>query len=336
MKRIIRSVAVIVAALSLFSLFSCLGHDNFIPDIFEKGKDGLGSKAVVNTSGLTYFYYSYNGSIDAGSWSFEVSEEDGAALVKYEGMRYSEYGEMTSTEDIALLKDLEKLYVDNNICQWEGYSKYNPNVLDGDGFSLDLKFADEKGMSASGSNTFPDGYGDFSREMHEIIDPVIDKILEARRQELVEKGVGGKMTSLLAVFKQQGDSGFDSYEFMLYDSSVRDSNFDVTIHSNSGDYIEPGDYRYYSAVSDEAIDFDAVAALVEKYNLITWYDYDVAAEDYSNSEWFQIDFCFEDGHISAMGTEHPENYDEFRNEFLELMMSMIKNAEENHGLKLYE
>lgn len=65
--------------------------------------------------------------------------------------------------------------------------------------------------------------------------------------------------------------------------------------------------------------------MVEKYKLVNWYDYDVEAEDYSNSEWFQIDI-FDDGkYLRACGTEKPENYDEFRKEFLSYMSEFTES-----------
>lgn len=334
-KKIVRSVALIVAAFSLFGLCSCFGHDGEI-DFGEKGNDGLGEKAVANTSGITSFRYSYNGSIGADSYSVTVKKDGDAAIVTFEGMQYDAYGEMTSSEDVSLLAELEKMYNDCKLYQWEGYDKYNPMVLDGDGFSLSIGFADGKSMSCGGSNAYPDGYRDFSNKREEILRPIIDRIIEERKQELIAEGISGDLYCFMTNFQQQGDSGSDHYDFFITDSETRDQNFDVTIHSESGEFIEPGDYRYYCALPEEAIDFAAVQALIEKYNVISWYDWDEAAEDYNNSEWFQVSFSFEGTHISAMGTDYPENYEEFRREFISTVISIIKNAEENYGLTQYE
>jgi hypothetical protein len=79
---------------------------------------------------------------------------------------------------------------------------------------------------------------------------------------------------------------------------------------------------------DSDINWQGVAALVRKYDLVKWMDYDRAAEDYNNCEWFQIELGFEQGHISAMGTLHPDNYDNFRRDFL----TILREAVERHGL----
>ena len=61
-----------------------------------------------------------------------------------------------------------------------------------------------------------------------------------------------------------------------------------------------------------------------------WYNWDKAAEDYNNAEWFQLSFSFEEGNMNAMGTEYPENYDEFRSEVLQHIVRVIRAAEAKH------
>ena len=81
-------------------------------------------------------------------------------------------------------------------------------------------------------------------------------------------------------------------------------------------------------MEEDKIDFAGVQALIEKYDLITWYNYDETDEDYANKEWFQMSFGFDDGKtLNAMGTKHPEHYEEFRKEFLELIIQMCSQLE---------
>ena len=147
----------------------------------------------------------------------------------------------------------------------------------------------------------------------------------------MEKGVSGSLQYVMINFMQQGDSGEDKYEILLSHQREGRKNFDVRIYSVSGEFIEPGKYNYYYDMPDEDIGFDEIRAILERHDLIRWYGWDKAAEDYNNSEWFQISFSFEEGDISAMGTAHPEGYDEFRREILEYIVQMIKNAEEKHS-----
>ena len=296
----------------------------------EKGDDGLGLRAVPNESGAVAFSYSYDGTIGANSYSYDVKrEEDGRVFFTYESMEYPDYGEMKREVDGSFLDSLNAVYLEHNLCRWDGYNKYDPYVDDGDGFSVRFTFSDGKSMSAHGSNCYPEGYWEFSEAMHALIDPLVSGMLEEKRQEMIERGFDGTVDFLMVTFIQKGASGSDKYEFLISQGGVRSPNYDVSIHSESGEFLPEGDYRVYREVPDEYIGFDEVQELIDRYSLIEWYNYDKAAEDYNNSEWFQIDFGFTgDSRLSAMGTEPPPHYAEFRHEFLKLMTEkMLKIAE---------
>lgn len=235
--------------------------------------------------------------------------------------------------DSKVLDDLYQLYLDQRIAEWNGYSKDAVNVDDGDGFSLSMEFNDGGVLTAYGSNAYPPGYYDFRDKMEEILRPYAENILDSRKDAVIAEGIRGDLSSFMVTFKQQGNSGDDSYEFFVLREGIREKNFDVQIVSASGEFFEEGSYNWYCALPNDAIDFDGIKKLIEKYNVLEWFDYDESAEDYLNSEWFQVSFGFENVTINAMGTEHPEHYDEFRKEFLELMADMIRKAEKDYGLE---
>ncbi len=319
MKKHWKEAIVMMGILSFFSgLFGCR-KDPY--EIGEEGSDGLGKKAVVNTSGVTGFSYNFDGTIGGNNFSYSVrKQKDGKIVLKYESMEYDEYGEMTREMDQAFLDSLDALYKKHNICRWEGYNKYNSYVCDGDGFSLSFSFADGKSMSAHGSNCYPEGYREFETEMDALFAPIVEALREEKRQEFMAAGFDGVVDFIMANFRDRGTSGSDSYEFLLSHEGVRTDNYEVRIHSESGDFLPPGDYNVCRTVPDSCISFAGVQALVDKYRLIEWYNYDKSAEDYNNSEWFQLSFGFSGGsRLSAMGTAHPDRYDEFRQDFLKLM-----------------
>ena len=294
-----------------------------------KGTNGLGKKAVDNESGINTFYYSYNGSIGGDSYSYSVAEKDGKHYLEYESMLYDDYGTLTMELEEAFLDQLTALYKEHRLAEWDGYNKYATHVMDGDGFSLNISFRDGESMSAHGSNCYPDRYGEFCQQMEELFVPLRDELLEEARQQKIAEGLPGNLNSILAVFKQKGTSGSDFYDILILEPDVREKNFDVQIESESGEFIEPGSYQFYTAMDAAQIDFAGVKELIDKYDLVQWYNYDEAAEDYNNSEWFQISFGFDDGKtLNACGTRHPENYDAFRKEFLELVVKMTENAEQ--------
>ena len=76
------------------------------------------------------------------------------------------YGRYYLTEDEEVIRELdpsyaaelEKLVSDYKLEDWNGFRGSDPRVLDGEGFTLQLSFADGLSVYASGENKFPDGY----------------------------------------------------------------------------------------------------------------------------------------------------------------------------------
>ena len=286
----------------------------------EKGSNGIGKKAKDNESGIQSFIYRYNNSFGASSYNWNVTEKDGKVTFTYDSMQHEEFGEMKLECDKEILDKLYGVYKDIRIAEWDGYDKHNPNVLDGDGFSLKIVFNDGADLSAHGSNACPARYGDFKSAIYEVLAPLQEKILAEKRQELIDKGINGELESVMVHFIQHGTSGKDEYSFFIINDSYREKNCEVKIKSYSENLFTEGNYNTYLHVPYSEIDFSPVRKMIDDYNILDWYDYDKAAEDYNNSEWFQIHFGFSDGmNLDACGTEHPEKYDEFRADFIKWM-----------------
>ena len=307
-------------------LFKIFKKKNSFPG--EEGKDGLGKKAVDNKSGLSYFYFSYDGTIGGNNYHYRVENKDGVCVFEYETMEHPDYGKMTMTVDGSVLDELNDLYLKYRIAEWEGYSKYNTMVCDGDGFSLSLKFNDKKYMSASGTNAYPERYGQFCGDVDGILDPLRDRLLAEAKEKKINAGISGNINSLIVIYKQYGASGNDEYKFILSKSSLRRSNYDVYVRSVSGQFFPVGEYRAYKDAADEYIPFEQIRELVNKYDLIKWYDHQDSDPDSQNREWYQIHFSFDDGtFLNSSGTVYMQNYDEFRRDFLSLMAEMISKTE---------
>lgn len=285
----------------------------------EEGTDGAGDAAVENSSGIKSFEYSYNGSIGGNNYSYKVKTEDGKCVLTYYSMVHHDYGDMVMEIPSDFYAKLNELYLSHRLKRWDGFHKSNRFVLDGDGFSLYMTFMDKKSLSASGTNSFPRGYGDFKSDMDELFEPFTTELLEKCRQAKIEQGVTGEVDHVMANFIQHGASGSDRYEMLLYEPGIREMNVQLQYKSVSGEVFPKGEKNIYAAMPDVDKYFKKVGDICRKYDIIKWYDYDVAAEDYNNCEWFQINIGFEEGHISALGTEHPEGYDGFREEMIKIM-----------------
>ncbi len=298
--------------MSLFSIFSSWSCAN-------SGGDSKDTHIVS-------FSYHYDGTIGGNSHNYKVDVTDSVATIMVRDMLHMDYGDMTDTVDTAFVQALEALCAKHNVKRWDGFDKYNPHVCDGDGFSLSVRYSDGKSVYAHGMNISPKGFWEFDREMHALFAPVCERLRAKALQRKIAEGVSGELTYIMSSFIQKGAAGSDSYEVQICRSNIRETNFQVRINSRSGEFFPQGEYTYSAAVPDEAIDWKAFAKLVSKHHLTRWMDYEKSAEDYNNSEWFQLSWSFENGHIDAMGSEHPEGYDAFRKDFLKLLHKTVKQT----------
>lgn len=294
----------------------------------EEGDDGIGKKANDNKSGLCGFSYSYDGTIGGNNFQYRIKKENDAYVFEYETMEHGDYGVMKTTVSGTLMQKLYELYLSCRVAEWDGYSKYNTMVCDGAGFSLSLYFNDGSRLNASGVNAYPNRYRDFIDGMDKILDPPRDAMLEKAKQQMIERGISGNLNLLIVLFKQRGDSGSDEYKFLLSKSDVRSSNYEVNVKSKSGKFFPLGEYNAYKAVPDEYIPLSDIQDLLNKYELIKWYDHDGTDPDSNNREWYQIHFNFDDGFVlNSSGTVYLDNYDEFRSDFLTLMAKTADRIE---------
>ena len=288
----------------------------------------LPGTAAPNTSGIVYFSYSDYESM-GNSYTWTVECRDGSVWFTTEDFAHEEYGQMTAEADPALAEQLEQLYLEHGIAAWNGFDGYDPYVLDGGGFSLSITFGDGQTLYAEGDNSYPKGYGAFMTALRELLSPLEKECLEEGRQKKIAEGLHGELECVMVNFIAHGTSGRNSYEFFLTGNDVREKNFDVRVYTEDGEFFPEGEKNLLLTVDDSLLRFDEVRALIDRYDLIQWYGYEETAEDYNNAEWFQIYFGFDDGsEINAMGTEHPENYDAFRADFLTLMRTVVDAAAE--------
>ena len=66
----------------------------------------------------------------------------------------------------ALMEVIEKYGIES----WDGFSGSRKYVLDGEGFSLEIRFTDGTSVNARGDNAFPEHYFDAIGEIWEILE----------------------------------------------------------------------------------------------------------------------------------------------------------------------
>lgn len=121
---------------------------------------GTVNSPVNENAGINLFSYSHSGSstIEIYSYELEKDEETGEMQVEYD--LFCGYQTYTLPADNELVLGLRTLVKDHDLRKWDGFDKSNSLIMDGSGFELCVSFDDGTGINASGSNSFPEGYGE--------------------------------------------------------------------------------------------------------------------------------------------------------------------------------
>ena len=96
-------------------------------------------------------YDSYNIFLDKDGYHVSVNDEESVPMKE---------------ETVQALMEVIETY---DVSSWDGFSKANENVLDGEGFSLEIGFTDGTCVKADGDNAFPDHYVDAMGEIWNIL-----------------------------------------------------------------------------------------------------------------------------------------------------------------------
>lgn len=144
MSRLVLMSAVIAALAGLFGFR------------MEAATDPLEAERVPVVS----FDYHCSGSstFDCFSYRVDVDEVTGQMTVSCDFYCGRETHTLPADEE--LMQALSELVALHNIRDWDGFRKRNSAVLDGYSFGLDVGLQDGTEITASGSNCFPDGYGE--------------------------------------------------------------------------------------------------------------------------------------------------------------------------------
>ena len=195
---------------------------------------------------LTSFYYSLRGDMMPRSWEITLRED---------GYWIQENEETPRPFPETLAAELMQIIADNDADRWHGVYETEYMVLDGEGFSLEMDFADGVSVWASGDNAFPDGYFSFQNAVLDIFEREKRAVLAGTYQYEGE-GFGGDFTITLnadgtytfyegALSSYLGAGTWDVYEnavFMTEDEGGFDLSFLFVAKENA--------LVYYAAGSD--------------------------------------------------------------------------------------
>ena len=114
---------------------------------------------------LTFSVYRY-GEIRYDSYSIFLDED---------GYHISVNDEESQSMDEETVQKLMEVIEAYNVSSWDGFDETNENVLDGEGFSLEIGFTDGTSVKALGDNAFPDQYADAMGEMWDILSHITEE-----------------------------------------------------------------------------------------------------------------------------------------------------------------
>ena len=283
---------------------------------------------------IVKFEYRYIGSIGGGSYTYTVerdSENRKTIFTLYEMERRGKENLVTEMESDFIDK-LYSLYNKHKLHRWNGYYKSSHHILDGNGFSLYIKFANGHTISAHGSNSFPFGYRKFKEDLENLFSTPVEKLHEMDRVNKIKNGVKGELLNAMFSIVQYGTYGRNEYYIRVSKYDKKTCNIDINIKNKNGEFSLDS-CRYYKSLPLDAIDMERFKSIIQECDIIQWTDYHKNSSDSINREWFQIDFSFEEGEILAYGSEPPENYDKFKTLFMQTTKEILDDLKQNYNLE---
>lgn len=168
------SLAKIIAVITAMLFAGGCGTNAPDDNILDGGNEMMEKKEIRS------FEYYHNGSsaYDGYNYTF-YRDEEGVHLTAELNCGWEKLDVDLDDETMA---QLETIVFEHRMHNWDGFSKTDSNIMDGEGFSLYIDFMDNTRISAHGSNAFPKGYGDAESAFNEIFwnltEIHADKIME--------------------------------------------------------------------------------------------------------------------------------------------------------------
>lgn len=133
-------------------------------------------KSIVKIGDIKYFSFGYTtGTAYEANVLYEIVCKDDEYTVNIKPSGVSENDMFVKKIDLSFVKKIEDILNKYNVSRWNGFSKSDKNVLDGNSFSLSVIFQNDEKISASGYMMYPDNYGDVSGELDKLFMDIYNK-----------------------------------------------------------------------------------------------------------------------------------------------------------------
>jgi hypothetical protein len=174
------------------------------------GNKIIKSKKEINSIKLIEYGYG-DGRTIYGHTSYTLKCDDKCILTtKYDGFPDEEV--FVVEIDKNDIDKIIKLFQDNNVASWDGFSKSDKNVLDGTSFSFRVETKDNQKISASGYMKWPKNYREVVDGMVSIFDSANDKLSFMLYDHEKYKGFEKKNISKV-IDEFYGEGGVETKEY---------------------------------------------------------------------------------------------------------------------------
>ena len=122
-------------------------------------------KPIKKIENINHFYFNYStgyGKNDNVSYTIKCKDKC-VATIKPDQVDEDEAIIVELSKE--KIKELEEILNKYEVIKWNKFHKSDPNVLDGDGFSLGVDTEDKTSISASGYMMWPKNYGNVKGEL---------------------------------------------------------------------------------------------------------------------------------------------------------------------------
>lgn len=119
---------------------------------------------------MTEFSYHY-GSFFGGYYAYDLVLQGDVVHFTAEGKNGVELS-VDKEVDPSVLSELSTVMTDRHVERWDGFSKSDDRVLDGYGFSLAVKYDDERTLIADGYEKYPKDYW----EVHDALVRILETV----------------------------------------------------------------------------------------------------------------------------------------------------------------
>ncbi len=170
--------------------------------LYTLSVDGELNVSITAQRRLTRFWYTHGGYNAPQSYEIYLLE-DSYYLIR---------GRVPAQKlDDATVQKIEALISEYGLESWDGFDESNEYVLDGEDFSLNIRFGDGTQITASGNNAFPPDYFEAMGSIEEILNGDEKELpLPFGTYKYEGEGFGGDFTITL-----RADGTYSFYEGML-------------------------------------------------------------------------------------------------------------------------